>query len=248
MCFCFLCDNIGQIPFAPAFIEILKVPNTSFVINNIYLQNDLNFLPEHLNPQQDKYYILFENWSLDPNQWSMVMDGTAVLLTLFGFLIAFWLYRVQRKDKATDAYRFFKASLPGLKSSIHHAIADLKEFKESLDLDKVVDPVLSVSLNDKFLEKVNLIALNRYYAKNDKANLGNFNQLLVDSNFFGDYRDYITNQIKYFRMVYLEREENSTGSIKRMKVKIRTVLDRDISRFEEILANIDRLELENPKK
>lgn len=176
----------------------------------------------------------------------MLMDGTAVVLTLLGFIIAFWLYKVQRKDKVTDAHRFFIASLPGLRSSIIHAIADLREFKESLDLDKVVDPVLSVSLNDKFLEKVNLVALNRYYAKNDQASLEQFNQLLVDSNFFGDYRDYITNQIKYFRTVYLEREETHTGNMLRMKEKIRAVLDRDISRFEEILANIDRLDQENP--
>lgn len=169
------------------------------------------------------------------------MDGTAVLLTLFGFIIAFWLYKVQRADKATEAHRFFKSSLPGLKSSIHHAIADLREFRESLDLDKVVDPVLSVSLNDKFLEKVNLVALNRYYAKNESANLEHFNQLLVDSNFFGDYRDYITNQIKYFRTVYLERADDNSGNILRMKEKIRMVLDKDISRFEDILKNIDLL-------
>ncbi len=201
-----------------------------------------------MTQQQDNYYILFKEWSLDPNQWSMVMDGTAVLLTLLGFIIAFWLYQVQRKDKAADAHRFFKASLPGLKSSIHHAITDLREFKESLDLDKVVDPVLSVSLNDKFLEKVNLVALNRYYAQNEKASLEHFNQLLVDSNFFGDYRDYITNQIKYFRTVYLEREETRTGNMLRMKDKIRTVLDNDISRFEEILANIDVLNPDNREK
>ena len=199
-----------------------------------------------MNQPQEKYYIIFKDWSLDPNQWSMVMDGTAVILTLLGFIIAFWLYRVQRKDKATDAHRFFKASLPGLKSSITHAITDLKEFKESLDLDKVVDPVLSVSLNDKFLEKVNLVALNRYYVQNDRANLERFNELLVDSNFFGDYRDYITNQIKYFRTVYLEREQNHSGNITRMKEKIRQVLDKDISRFEDILLNIDLL-LENPQ-
>ncbi len=201
-----------------------------------------------MTQQQDNYYILFREWSLDPNQWGMLMDGTAVILTLVGFIIAFSLYKVQREDKATDAHRFFKASLPGLKSSIQHAIADLREFKESLDLDKVVDPVLSVSLNDKFLDKVNLVALNRFYAENDKASLDHFNRLLVDSNFFGDYRDYITNQIKYFRTVYLEREENKSGNMLRMKEKIRKVLDNDISRFEDILANIDLLLLENPGK
>ena len=112
----------------------------------------------------------------------------------------------------------------------------------------MVDPVLSVSLNDKFLDKVNLVALNRFYAENDKASLNHFNRLLVDSNFFGDYRDYITKQIKYFRTVYLEREETKSGNMLRMKEKIRKVLDNDISRFEDILANIDLLLLENPGK
>ncbi|WPY97796.1 hypothetical protein [Christiangramia sp. OXR-203] len=45
--------------------------------------------------QKEQYYILSKKWSLDPNQWSMLMDGTAVLLTLFGLIIAFWLYKVQ---------------------------------------------------------------------------------------------------------------------------------------------------------
>ena len=198
--------------------------------------------------KKEQYYILSKKWSLDPNQWSMLMDGTAVLLTLFGFIIAFWLYKVQRADKVTDTHRFSESSLPGLKSSIHHAIADLREFRESLDLDEVVDPVLSVSLNDKFLEKVNLVALNRYYAKNESANLEHFNRLLVDSNFFGDYRDYITNQIKYFRTVYLERADVNSGNILRMKEKIRTVLDKDILRFEDILENIDLLLQDSSKK
>ena len=215
----------------------------------MYIKSKIEcFKFRELTQQQDNYYILFREWSLDPNQWGMLMDGTAVILTLIGFIIAFSLYQVQRKDKASDAHRFFKASLPGLKSSIQHAIADLREFNESLDLDKVVDPVLSVSLNDKFLDKVNLVALNRFYAENDKASLDHFNRLLVDSNFFGDYRDYITNQIKYFRNVYLEREETKSGNMLRMKEKIRKVLDNDISRFEDILANIDLLLLENSAK
>ena len=190
---------------------------------------------------KEKYYILFKDWSLNADQWGMVMDGTAVILTLLGFIIAFVLYRVQRKDKADDAHRFFKDSLPGLKDSINHAIKDLNEFKTSLDLDNVVDPVLSVSLNDKFLEKVDLVALTRFYKHNEKARIENFHQLLVDSNFFGDYREYITNEIKYFRTVYLEREDQGSPSLGRMKEKIKTVLERDIKRFESILNNLDAL-------
>ena len=190
---------------------------------------------------KDKYYILFKEWSLDPNQWSMVMDGTAVVLTILGFLIAFILYKVQRRDTAKDAHRFFRASLPGLKRSLHYAISDLEQFKNSLDLDEVVDPVLSASLNDKFLEKVNLVALNRYYVHQEKDKLEYYNQLLVDSNFFGDYRDYITNQIKYFRSAYLSEQHQSSSQLLRMKEKIRKVLERDISQFKDILINLERL-------
>lgn len=200
-----------------------------------------------MQPQPDKYYILFKEWSLDPNQWSMLMDGTAIILTLLGFIIAFVLYKIQRADKAEDAHRFFIGSLPGLKKSILQAIEDLKEFKNSLDLDEVVDPVLSVSLNDKFLEKVNLVDLNRYYVKNHEANVKDYNQLLVDSNFFGDYRDYITNQIKYFRSLHLQQENNQHKGTIRMKEKIRTVLENDIARFKDILQTIERLLQERTK-
>ena len=194
-----------------------------------------------MNESKDKYYILFENWSLDPNQWSMVMDGTAVTLTVLGFLIAFILYKVQRRDTANDAHRFFKASLPGLQTSIHHAINDLKQFAESLDLDEVIDPVLSASLNDKFLEKVNLVALNRYYVHQEREKLEHYNQLLVDSNFFGDYRDYITNQIKYFRSAFLEEKEQGSDQLLRMKDKIKLVIGRDIKQFEKIANNLETL-------
>lgn len=194
-----------------------------------------------MNDTKDKYYIFFEDWSLDPNQWSMIMDGTAVILTILGFMIAFMLYKVQRRDTAADAHRFFIASLPGLQTSIDYAISDLEQFKASLDLDEVVDPVLSASLNDKFLEKVNLVALNRYYVDQERDKLEHYNQLLVDSNFFGDYRDYITNQIKYFRSTYLEEKEQGSDQLQRMKEKIKLVLERDIKQFKSIMNNLETL-------
>ncbi len=170
----------------------------------------------------------------------MVMDGTAVLLTLFGFIIALLLYRMQRNDKSEDARRFFQASLPELKASILHAISDLEAFTKSLELDNVVDPVLSVSLNDNFLQKVNLVALNRYYVSQEKEKLPHYIQLLVDSNFFGDYRDYITNQVKYFRTAYLEKQQSSQP-LEQMKVKIKSIVKKDITRFRDIVQNLEAL-------
>jgi len=63
-----------------------------------------------MNQDPNKYYVLFEDWSLDPNQWSMVIDSFAILLTLIGLLFAFVLYRKQRKDNAKDAFDFFQSS------------------------------------------------------------------------------------------------------------------------------------------
>ena len=193
-----------------------------------------------MSEEIEQYYILVENWSLDPNQWSMVMDGTAVILTLLGFIIAFVLYRMQRNDNSEDARRFFQASLPELKASIVHAISDLEAFTKSLELDNVVDPVLSVSLNDNFLQKVNLVALNRYYVSQEREKLPYYIQLLVDSNFFGDYRNYITDQVKYFRTAYLEKQQSSQP-LEQMKKKIKNIVKNDISRFRSIVKNLEAL-------
>lgn len=203
-----------------------------------------------LNQEPEKYYLIFEAWSLDPNQWSILIDSIAVLLAIFGVLLGFILYKKQRKDNSKEAYNFFQSSLPELKQSIVDAISDLKEFKKSLDLDNFVNPILSASLNDKFLNKVNLVHLNRYYLKYKKDELENFRQLLIDSNFFGDYHTYITTEINYFRNNYLKKEKDLNGTADtalvsvemiEMKAKIRSVLEKDIAKFEKVLSNLNGL-------
>ncbi|CAL65240.1 hypothetical protein [Christiangramia forsetii] len=154
-----------------------------------------------------EYYFIFESWSLDSHQWSMIVDGSALILTVLGFVIAFLLYDKQRKDKAKDAFEFFQASLPELKHSLGNTIDDLEEFIRSLDLDNTVNPVLSASLNDKFLNKINIVNLNRFYKKNRRDKLEAFKEFLVDSNFFGDYQSYFSNEIHYFRNAYQKRQE-----------------------------------------
>jgi len=154
----------------------------------------------------EEYFILCQNWSLDSSQWTILIGGIGVLLTLIGFIIAFSLYKKQRKDVSTDAFEYFQSSLPELKQSIEQTIANLKEFTQTLDSDNFVNPILSASLNDKFLNKINLVDLRRFYLENRNDKLENFKSFLVDSNFFGDYHSYFTSEINYLRNNYLEKE------------------------------------------
>lgn len=159
-----------------------------------------------MNESTEEYYLIFESWSLDSNQWSILIGGIGVFLTLIGFLIAFLLYKKQRFDSSRDSFNFFQSSLPELKISIENTIENLKEFTQKLDSDNFSNPLLSVSLNDKFLSKINLVDLNRFYIKERKDKISAFNDFLIDSNFFGDYHTYFTNEINYFRSNYLEKE------------------------------------------
>ncbi len=155
----------------------------------------------------EEYFILCQKWSLDSNQWSILIGGIGVLLTLIGFIIAFSLYNKQRKDVSTDAFEYFQSSLPELKQSIEQTISNLKEFTQTLDTDNFVNPILSASLNDKFLNKINLVDLRRFYLENRNDKLEKFKSFLVDSNFFGYYHSYFTSEINYFRTNYLEKEK-----------------------------------------
>jgi len=204
-----------------------------------------------LKQDPEKYYFIFKEWSMDPNQWSMLIDSIAVLLAVFGVLLGYVLYRKQRKDNAADAFSFFQSSLPELKQSIVGAIFDLKNFKKSLDLENFVNPILSASLNDKFLNKIDLVHLNRYYLHNEKEKRANFKKLLIDSNFFGDYHDYISKEINQFRINYLNKKKELnkdadavvliSEEMNQMKAKIKGVLEKDIAKFEAVLANLNGL-------
>lgn len=94
---------------------------------------------------------------MDANQWSTLMDSTAVVLAIFSAVLGFYMYRKHRNDNAKDAYDYFQSSLPELMESIEEGIFDLKKFNEWLDLDNFVYPIISATLNDKFLSKINLV-------------------------------------------------------------------------------------------
>lgn len=135
------------------------------------------------------------------------MGSIGISLTFFGFIIAFILYNKQRKDSSKDAYDYFQSSLPDLKVAMEETIENLEKFNQNLDSDKFSNPILSASLNDKFLNKINLVDLNRFYKNKKKNNQINFQKFLNDSSSFGDYHTYFTNEINYFRNNYLEKEK-----------------------------------------
>lgn len=151
--------------------------------------------------------MIFEKWTLDPNQWSIIFGGIGIFLTLIGFGLAFRLYWIQRRDNSIESFDFFQSSLPQLKNAITDTIENLETFIEKLDTDHFENPVLSISLNDNFLNKLNLLDLNRYYKKNKKEKLQNYRTFLLDSNFFGKYHSYFTEEINYLRDNYLKKEE-----------------------------------------
>ncbi|MAN58274.1 MAG: hypothetical protein CMC08_00380 [Flavobacteriaceae bacterium] len=177
----------------------------------------------------------------------MLIDSVAVILAVLGVILAYILYKKQRRDKAHVAFQFFQSSIPHLKWSMENTVGDLQEFSHSLDLENFISPVMSASLNDKFLQKVNLIHLNRFYKTERENKHDNFRQFLVDSNFFGDYHSYISQEINFLQTNYAASKSapeaiNSATT----KQKLRTVLERDIEKFEQVLTNLNiLLESEN---
>lgn len=157
----------------------------------------------------EKYYIISDKLSLDSNQWSIVIGGIGVFLTLIGFIFAFIIYRIQRIDNAKDAFNYFQSSLPELKSAIDGTIDSLTTFEESLsdENDDFGNPILTSSLNDNFINRLNITDLNRFYITQRSNKIENFRMFLINSNFLGTYHNYFTNEINYFRSSYLEKEK-----------------------------------------
>jgi hypothetical protein len=154
-----------------------------------------------------EYYFIFENWVLDANQWSILLSGVAVLLTLIGFGLAFRIYKIQRQDNALESFDFFQASLPELKIALESTILNIETFIRTLESDNFSNPILSAALNDKFLNKINILDLSRHFSLKRKSQKKYFQQLLVDTNFFGNYHSYFTEEINYIRDNYLNKED-----------------------------------------
>jgi hypothetical protein len=157
----------------------------------------------------EKYYFISEKLCLDSNQWSILIGAIGVLLTLLGFAFAYCIYKKQRNDNAEDAFSFFQDSLPNLKLAIEDTIKNIENSLLNIESenDDFNNPILSVSLNDNFINRINIIDLNRFYKENKKTKFKYFRKFLIDADFFGDYHNYFTNEINYFRNNYLEKEK-----------------------------------------
>ena len=155
-----------------------------------------------------EYYILCKNYSLDSNQWSFFIGTIASSLTFFSLVFAYCLYKKQRQDNSLEAFIFFNESMNILYKAVKDTIINLSNFEKALlnQNDNFSTPILSSQLNDKFLDRINLIDLKRHFTKAPEKNEF-FNDLLVRLSFISDYNRYFTNEISFLRENFLRNEE-----------------------------------------
>ncbi|WP_294311520.1 hypothetical protein [uncultured Chryseobacterium sp.] len=153
------------------------------------------------------YYLIFKNWDFNLDQWTIFCGIATILIGLAGFSIAFIIYFKQRTDTAQDAYDFFINSLPNLNLAVEETIKNLQDFITSVQSDNFANPVLPTSLNSNIINRINLIDLKRYFTNNDAAKIPILEQFLIDSDFFGTYQNYFTNELIFFRQRYLDKEQ-----------------------------------------
>ncbi|WP_309609001.1 hypothetical protein [Flavobacterium sp.] len=197
-----------------------------------------------------EYYIINKNICLDSNQWSILIGGIGVFLTLFGFIVAFRIYRRQKLDDATDAFVFFQAFLPILKDSIIDTIEHLNQFHTSLNdpNDNFITPIFNSSLSDRFLSRINIVDLNRHYLLCKKSKYDTFKNFITNSNFIGDYLNYFTTEIDFFRQHYKEKEQiYSDWQLLRSNKFFTSVYDKDENRqYKTFYANwVEELSRDN---
>jgi len=77
----------------------------------------------------------------------------------------------------------------------------LTDFKDGLsnENDNFNNPSLPISLNGRFLDKIDLSALKRYYKLKGTSNYDNLVSFLNQSNILGVYYDMFMNELNYFR-------------------------------------------------
>lgn len=155
-----------------------------------------------------EYYLFCENYSLDSNQWSFIIGTIASSLTFFSLVFAYYLYNKQRQDNSLEAFIFFNESMNILYEAVKDTIKNLSTFERSLlnQNDNFSTPILSSQLNDKFLDRINLLDLKRYFTKEPDKNKF-FNDLLVRLSFISDYNNYFTSEISFLRENFLRNEE-----------------------------------------
>lgn len=172
------------------------------------------------------YYVFCKNWDFNLDQWTIFIGISTIIIGLGGFSIAFMLYSKQRRDTARDAFDFFINSLPNLNEAIKETIKNLQDFVASLQSGDFENPVIPTSLNNNIIDKINLVDLKRHIAKNDAAKIPVLEQFLIDSDFFGIYQNYFSNELNFFRQRYLDKEQiYSTWQLLRSNVFFSSITD-----------------------
>lgn len=174
------------------------------------------------------YYVLCQNLDFNLDQWTIFIGIATIIIGLSGFSIAFIIYLKQRKDAAQDAFDFFINSLPNLNTAVKETIRNLQDFVTGLESEKFSNPVLPASLNNNIISKINLIDLKRYFTNNDPAKIPFLEQFLIDSDFFGTYQNYFTNELNFLRQRYLDKEQVfANWQLLRSNVFFSSIIDED---------------------
>jgi hypothetical protein len=174
------------------------------------------------------YYFLCENWDFNLDQWTIFIGIATIIIGLGGFSIAFIIYFKQRRDAAQDAFDFFINSLPNLNIAVKDTIRNLDDFVTSLKNDNFSNPVLPASINNNIINKVNLIDLKRHFTNNDAAKIPFLDQFLIDSDFFGTYQNYFTNELNLLRQRYLDKEQVfGNWQLLRSNVFLSSIIDEE---------------------
>lgn len=125
-----------------------------------------------------------------------------------GFIVAFAVYSHQRNDNARDAYEAFQDSLLVLNDAVDKTIVELSKFKTGMSAsnDDLANPKLPVALNDRFLEKVDLPSLKRYYKKHH-LNYSDLMSFLKQSSILGAFYNIFLNEFNSFRTTFFSFEQ-----------------------------------------
>ena len=159
-----------------------------------------------MSEKPQEYYLLVTELSMNADQWGYLLNIIDISATIFGIWYALRVYQIQRNDSAKDAYDFFMSNLKDLNKAINNTIDNLKEFSDSLKEEHFKAPLISHSLNDRFIEKVNITDLSRYYKTKLKNKEEYYRILLKDANFFGDYNNFYSSKIEYLQNFFMTKE------------------------------------------
>lgn len=136
-------------------------------------------------------------------------EWISLFFIVLGSAVAFFIYYKQRCDNAEDAYKLFQNSLSILNIAVEDTIIQLTKFKSGLltSNDDFIKPNLSANLNDRFLSRIDLTSLTRYYKGKTAKEYTDYKIFIEKSSFIGIYHDYFLNEMNYFRSEFRAHEK-----------------------------------------